>query len=149
VKEGRSTGKQIEPGKTPAAEKDLSPPVGTIEAQPRKHVAHPVSVRPRKVLASEPEVIDVPLENEQLATEDEAKSPNFYSEGDLTVADYNATSGTIETSDGRTFVLGTTVRASSSTSWDDYRSSVHYRCDQEGSCTLERAGAIAPNAKAI
>jgi hypothetical protein len=147
--EGQSNEKQIEPGKNPTAEKDLSLPVAPNEAQPRKRPAHPVRVQPRTVLASAPEVIPPPMDDEQLVSAGETKSPGFYSEGDLTVADYNATAGTIQTTDGRTFVLGTTVQASNSTSWDDVNSSVHYRCDQEGSCTLERAGAVAPNAKVI
>jgi hypothetical protein len=141
----------IEPSRVPAAEKEMNQPAVPNEARPHRQVAHPVAVQPRKVLASEPEVVPVVMDDEQIASAsvDEPKPANTYSEGDLTVADYNATAGTIQTSDGRTFVLGTTVSASSATSWDDYHSSVHYRCDQEGSCTLERAGAIAPNAKVI
>jgi len=140
---------QVEPGKEPEVEKDTNlAPIPNSVLQ-RKHVAHPVKVQSRTVMASVPEVIDVPTDNDQLASADEPKPPTFYSEGDLTVADYNASAGTIQTSDGRTFELGTTVRVSSSTTWDDYRSSVHYRCDQEGSCMLIRAGAVAANAKVI
>jgi hypothetical protein len=138
------------PSKAPAAEANPDSQIVPAEAHPRKHIAHPLAVSARTVLASTPEVVEVSLDNEQLSMVDEVKSTaTFYSEGDLTVADYNATAGTIETSDGRTFVLGTTVSASSAASWDDYRSSVHYRCDQGGSCMLMRAGAVAPNAKLI
>lgn len=73
----------------------------------------------------------------------------LYTEGDLTVADYSASTGTIETSDGKTFVLGTTVAAGNATSWETYRSGVHYRCDQNGSCVLMRAGVVAPDARLI
>ncbi|MGA8633177.1 MAG: hypothetical protein WB573_22680, partial [Terracidiphilus sp.] len=131
---------QNTPSKAPAAEANPNTQVLPAESLPRRHVAHPVIMPVRTVMASTPEVVEVSLDNEQLSMVDEVKSPTFYSEGDLTVADYNPTAGTIETSDGRTFVLGTTVSASSATSWDDYRSSVHYRCDQEGSCMLMRAG---------
>lgn len=74
---------------------------------------------------------------------------SLYTEGDLTVSDYNASTRTLQTSDGRTFVLGTTVAAGNAISWDTYRSDVHYRCDQNGSCMLMRAGVVAPDAKLI
>lgn len=73
----------------------------------------------------------------------------FYSEGDVTVVDYDATLDTILTNDGRTFVLGPTVAMSSAASWNDYRDNVHYRCDQGGKCTLTRSGVVALNAKLI
>lgn len=74
---------------------------------------------------------------------------SLYTEGVLTVSDYNASTGTIQTSDGRTFALGTTVAAGTAVSWESYRSDVHYRCDQNGSCVLMRAGVVAPDAKLI
>jgi hypothetical protein len=74
---------------------------------------------------------------------------SLYTEGVLTVSDYNASTGTIQTSDGRTFALGTTVASGNATSWESYRSDVHYRCDQNGSCVLMRAGVVAPDAKLI
>ncbi len=74
---------------------------------------------------------------------------SLYTEGVLTVSDYSASTGTIQTSDGRTFALGTTVAAGNATSWETYRSDVHYRCDQNGSCVLMRAGVVAPDAKLI
>lgn len=73
----------------------------------------------------------------------------FYSEGDASVVDYDATLDTIATSDGRTFVIGPTVAMSSAASWNDYRSNVHYRCDQGGKCTLTRSGVVALSAKQI
>lgn len=88
------------------------------------------------------------LDGAQLSL-DEARPSIFYTEGDLTVEDYDATSGTIHASDGRTFILGETVAASYATSWDDYRSGVHYRCGQNGICMLMRAGVVAPNARLI
>jgi len=74
---------------------------------------------------------------------------SLYTEGVLTVSDYSPATRTIETSDGKTFVLGTTVAAGNATSWDMYRSDVRYRCDQNGSCVLMRPGVVAPDAKLI
>jgi hypothetical protein len=77
------------------------------------------------------------------------KPLNFYSEGDATVVSYNAADGTIQTDDGRTFVVGETVSASNAITWQDFRSNVHYRCDQNGNCSLVRTGVIALNAKLL
>jgi hypothetical protein len=74
---------------------------------------------------------------------------SLYTEGVLTVSDYSESTRTIQTSDGRTFVLGTTVAAGNATPWETYRSDVHYRCDQNGSCVLMRAGVVAPDARLI
>jgi hypothetical protein len=84
-----------------------------------------------------------------LSLNSDSNPQGFYSEGDLTVEDYNPQAGTIETSDGRTFALGTTVSVNNASSWQDYRSNVHYKCGQNGSCTLMRHGAFAPNARLI
>jgi hypothetical protein len=111
-------------------------------------VAHPF-VRPARIaLASAPEVTPVPLD-EQLSLVGDVKTVGFSSEGDLTVSDFDAKAGTLETSDGRTFAVGTTVSMSGATSWEEYRSDVHYKCGPNGSCTLMRAGAVAPNARLI
>ena len=110
-----------------------------------RRVARPA----RLVLASEPLDAPAALNDELLSLGDEAQPSTFYTEGDLTVTDYDAKTGTIETSDGRTFTLGMTVGASNATSWEDYRSDVHYRCGQNGGCALTRAGVVAPNARLI
>ncbi len=73
----------------------------------------------------------------------------FFSEGDVTVVDYDSTLDTILTNDGRTFAIGSTVAMSTAAPWSDYRSNVHYRCDQGGKCTITRSGVIALNAKQI
>jgi hypothetical protein len=75
------------------------------------------------------------------------KPLTFYSEGDATVVSYDASGNTITTDDGRTFEIGSTVSASHAVSWQDYRSNVHYRCDQNGGCSLIRTGVIALNAR--
>lgn len=80
---------------------------------------------------------------------DTPASASLYTEGELTVSDYNASTRTVQTSDGKAFVLGTTVAAGNATSWETYRSDLHYRCDQNGSCVLMRAGVVAPDARLI
>ncbi len=73
----------------------------------------------------------------------------FFSEGDVTVADFNAITGTIESYEGRTFVIGASAAASAAASLEDSGSSIHYRCDQSGNCTLMRAGLIMQNVKLL
>jgi len=71
----------------------------------------------------------------------------FFSEGDATVADFDTSAGKIETYEGRTFVLSAAATATASTSLEDSGWSVHYRCDQSGSCTLSRAGMVLQNVR--
>ena len=80
---------------------------------------------------------------------DEAVPSAVYMEGDFTVASYDASHGTIETNDGRTFAVGMTVVAGSASTWDDSGSNVHYRCNPTGVCTLSGSGIFAPNARLI
>ena len=98
--------------------------------------------------ATDATVIPAALNTADLSL-DAPRHASVYSEGELTVAAYDATTGMVETSDGRTFALGTTVAAGYATSWETYRSGIHYRCDQDGSCVLMRAGVVAPNARLI
>jgi hypothetical protein len=102
---------------------------------------------PQEPTAAEPSV-PTALNSAQLSLDTPAPA-SLYTEGVLTVSDYSASTGTIQTSDGRSFALGTTVAAGNATSWESYRSDVHYRCDQNGSCVLMRAGVVAPDAKLI
>jgi len=76
-----------------------------------------------------------------------AKSYIFFSEGDATVADFNAAMGTIETYEGRTFMIGTTAAALAAGSLQDSGSNIHYRCDQGGSCTLTQRGQVMQNVR--
>jgi hypothetical protein len=89
------------------------------------------------------------LDGGQQSFNEGPKPSGVYTEGDFTVADYDAKVGTIQSSDGRTFVVGITIAASNASSWGDYRSNVHYRCSQTGSCTLSGPGVVAPNARLI
>jgi hypothetical protein len=149
VKEEQTPSSQTTPAKMPEAEGTPAVPVEPAVMQPKKRAAHPLTAPARKEMASAPAIEPVVLDAADLSIENGAKPSGFYSEGDLTVADYDAAGGTIETSDGRVFVVGQTVSQSSATSWEDYRSSVHYRCGGDGSCTLMREGVIAPNAKLV
>jgi hypothetical protein len=72
---------------------------------------------------------------------------SFVIEGDVTVADYDASLGTIETHEGKTFIIGSTLAEGNAVPWQDYRANLHYRCDQSGTCTLMRAGVVVPNAR--
>ncbi len=71
----------------------------------------------------------------------------FSSEGDVTVADFDATTGIIESYEGRSFVISATAAATAGAALQDSGLSVHYRCDQSGSCTLMHAGLVLQNVK--
>ena len=137
--------------KTPSIDKTATPATSPSEIQPAKRLAHPVNRPLRTEVATEPEAAPMQIEMDavQSMPVEEAKSSGFISEGDLTVADYNPDQGTIETSDGRTFELGETVSMGQTVAWDQYRSNVHYRCEQDGNCTLQRAGAVTINSRQI
>jgi hypothetical protein len=135
--------------KTPSIDKTEAPATAPSEIRPARRLAHPVNRPLRSEMATEPEVAPIEMDADQSIPVEEAKSSAFVSEGDLTVADYNPDQGTIETSDGRTFELGETVSMGQTVAWDQYRSNVHYRCEQSGNCTLQRAGAVTINSKQI
>ncbi|MGB7266200.1 MAG: hypothetical protein WBC92_11860 [Terracidiphilus sp.] len=145
----RAHKQQIAPSKIRSISNEPIHPMAPAETRPSRHVAHPLTKPARTVLASVPVVLPVAIDSAQMTIAEGAKPSLFYTEGDITVADYDPAGKTIETSDGRTFVIGATVRESNATPWQDYRSDVHYRCDQSGSCTLMRPGAIALNARLI
>jgi hypothetical protein len=114
-----------------------------------KLISMPVAELVRHQVASSAVAAPTALDPILSSLDDAAKPASRYIEGDLTIAAYDATTGTVQASDGRTFILGTTVAANNAASWDQYRSGVHYRCDQSGSCLLMRAGAVAPSARLI
>ena len=114
-----------------------------------KLISMPVDEPARNQAASAPSTASTAFDPALSSLDDAAKPTIRYIEGDITIAAYDATTGMVQTSDGRTFILGTSVAAGNATSWDEYRSGVHYRCDQSGSCLLMRAGAVAPNARLI
>ena len=89
------------------------------------------------------------FDNQAVPSDEEAVPSAVYVEGDFTVASYDASNGTIETNDGRTFAVGMTVVAGSASTWNDSGSNLHYRCNTTGVCTLFGPGIFAPNARLI
>ncbi|HXP63449.1 MAG TPA: hypothetical protein VN829_23300 [Dongiaceae bacterium] len=81
--------------------------------------------------------------------EDIEKIVSFRVEGTVTEANYDASSGTIETYEGETFALDTTAGDSSAVRWPDDPADVHYMCNGSGDCTLIRAGGIVRSARRI
>jgi hypothetical protein len=149
------------PAKTVRAPSELAPapPSATDKENPlhrpapahrrrSKSLAHPFANPAQTDSASDLGATPA-LSIQQLSFGDDSVASSFVSEGDVTVADYNPAAGTIETSDGRTFALGTTVGSNTASSWEDYRSNVHFRCGQNGNCMLMRHGVVAPNARLI
>jgi hypothetical protein len=74
-------------------------------------------------------------------------SYGFFTEGDATVADFDASTGMIETDQGKTFLIDKSAGDSYAGPWQDYHRNVHYRCDQMGNCTISGAGVVVPNAR--
>jgi len=64
-------------------------------------------------------------------------------EGDVTTANYDSDSRTIETYERQTYVLSSAASAGSTIPWQDFPFNVHYRCDHAGNCTLFRRGEMA------
>ncbi|HEY1902512.1 MAG TPA: hypothetical protein VGG56_08795 [Terracidiphilus sp.] len=73
----------------------------------------------------------------------------FSIEGDATEANYSASAGLIQTYEGVTFALDKTASGAGAIALLDYPANIHYRCNQAGSCTLVRAGAVAVSAMRI
>jgi hypothetical protein len=121
--------------------------IGSVRVH--RHRARHINQPAQSELATAPEAVPEQLGFGQQNFGEVTKPSSVYTEGDFTVADYDAKGGTIESSDGRTFVVGVTIAASDTNSWGDYHSNVHYRCSQSGSCTLSGPGVVAPNAKLI
>lgn len=93
-----------------------------------------------------PAVVALNPVNEAASGGDAAAHMSFMIEGDATVADYDASARTIETRDGRSFIVDGAAGNSNVLQWVDYMGNLHYKCDQQGNCTLFRAG-IAANAR--
>ena len=71
----------------------------------------------------------------------------FMVEGNVTVANFDALAGTIDTYEGEAFSLDRTVSQNSTISWLDYPPDIHYRCDQSWKCTLIHDGVVIVNAR--
>lgn len=80
----------------------------------------------------------------QLATAAAAAGPFVLCiEGDVTVANYDVASGTVETFERETYVLSSPASDSDSIPWQDFPFNIHYRCDGTGNCTLYHGRAFA------
>ena len=143
---------------TKKAGSSVSTPAVGNSATHKRHAFHSASARMRfaawhkashhRSHIARPAIAPVQPSPSQTATpNDVAKSYAFFVEGDVTIADYNASTGTIETNDGRSFTIDTTVDATNAKVSLDYFGSVHYRCDQGGNCSLRGGGMVVPSAK--
>jgi hypothetical protein len=80
----------------------------------------------------------------QLATAAAATGPFFVGiQGDVTVANFDAATGTIQTYEGETYILDKTAGESSAIPWQNYPFDIHYRCDGTGNCTFFHGSATA------
>jgi hypothetical protein len=122
-------------------------------ADPKKHGRHRFwhwrrdkkngVARKPYVSANPPAPVDAPT-GLQLAAAAAATGPFYLGiEGDATVANYNGTTGKIETYEGSTFMLASATTGGSAIAWDDFPFNVHYRCDESGQCTMVHRGASA------
>ncbi len=136
----------------------VATPAASKTAAPVRHSYHSMSVRTRFVASHNGshhrahvaryspasfKLASLPIEKPA----DVVKSYSFFIEGDVTIADYDATTGKIETNDGRSFTIDTNVDASNVKTPADYFGSMHYRCDQGGNCSLKGGGVMVPSAK--
>jgi hypothetical protein len=122
--------------------------VRTVSAGSKSSAGRKASSMRRSFVSSRAPAPDALPPASQVASLDDAAEPmSFTIEGDVTVADYDASQGTIATQEGKTFVIDRTVGESYMAPWQEYRANLHYRCDQGGNCTLFRAGVAVPNAK--
>ncbi len=64
-------------------------------------------------------------------------------EGDDVIVGDNPSRGTVETSGGRVFYLGTAGLHNRSAEWQVFPAAVHFRCDKNGSCILTRSNSQA------
>ena len=92
-----------------------------------------------KIIPVAYEVTPNAVSNEASATPVKAVAAFSY-EGDLQVVDYDGNAHSIQTSDGRTFVINATDM-DNAMNLEDSRSDVHFRCAQGGSCMLKARGA--------
>jgi hypothetical protein len=94
-------------------------------------------------IAAAPVPVPVSLESKPA----QEMTVSFFLEGDATVADFDSSSGMIQTDEGKSFLIGMPAGVGNGGPWQDYHRNVHYRCDQSGNCTISGAGVVVPNAK--
>lgn len=84
-------------------------------------------------------VVDVPAVEKPAEVAAETQKPavfHFQIEGDDEIVDFDAGQKSLETSAGKTFVVSETLVASNVAGWLDEQANIHYRCDENASCTL-------------
>jgi hypothetical protein len=114
-----------------------------------KTISSPLAETARANLASASAKTKARLSNTQSSLDTGVAAISFFTEGFSRIVDYDASAGTVETSEGRTFLILAPGSVSNSSSWQDYRSSVQYRCGSDGSCTLKCSGMVTLNARLI
>jgi len=72
---------------------------------------------------------------------------SFFVEGSVSVANYDASTGVVDTYEGESFAVDRMTKESRTISWLEYPADVHYRCDQSWNCTLFHAGILIVNAR--
>jgi hypothetical protein len=105
-------------------------------------VAHTASADASTVA---PVAVEMAVTGEPAASETVSKPAQMTTEGDLTVADFDASTGTLATREGRTFTVSAAGSGAGSQDWQDYSGNVHYQCTQTGNCSLTGSG-VASNA---
>lgn len=65
-------------------------------------------------------------------------------EGDDVIVGDNPSRGTVQTSSGRVFFVGTAGARSRGAGWQVFPAPIHFRCDKSGSCTLSRSNSNVP-----
>jgi len=132
-------------------------PVRATSPAHRRHVSRGISAigrsssSPAPLYSYNPHIVTNPppaAPAAQAATPSNEPAPLILAiEGDLTLVNYDASAGTIETQEGKTFLIGATVSESAAQRWQDSQGNVHFRCDLSGNCTLFHAGVVVHNAR--
>jgi hypothetical protein len=115
-----------------------------IQAEPMVATAISTPVAPVAPVAAAMAVSTVPEGSESVS-----KPASMMIEGDLTVADFDASTGTVETREGKSFSVTQAGSDGNTLAWQDFAGHVHYKCTQAGSCTLAGSGVTASGAKLI
>jgi hypothetical protein len=115
-----------------------------------KSAVHPaVEVSPAVSTLEAPVAAAMAVSTVPASTESVSKPAAMVIEGDLTVADFDATTGTVETREGRNFSINQAGSDGNTLAWQDYAGNVHYKCTQGGSCTLAGSHVTASGARLI
>lgn len=100
------------------------------------HLIAAIPVKPADIVAK-PKPVEAPKPVEF----------SFMVEGSVSVANYDAATGMIDTYEGETFALDRRASEGRTIAWLEYPAEVQYRCDQFWNCTLIHAGISVVSAK--